>query len=59
MIDEIEWDGLLHEYNVDCDSFNWCNKLGSHVYLYSKTIPETQEECAMAYKKYISAYKNA
>ena len=26
MIDEIEWDGLLHEVDVDRASFNWCNK---------------------------------
>ena len=60
MIDEIEWDGLLHEYDVDRASFNWCNKFMEviSIYLYSKTIPETQEECAMAYKEYISADKN-
>ena len=26
MMDEIEWDGLLHEDDVDRASFNWCNK---------------------------------
>ena len=39
MIDEIEWDGLLH---VDLASFNWCNKF---MEVMSTCIPKQSLKC--------------
>ena len=61
IIDETDWDGLLHKLR-----WHWllCHQLaqqvhGNHVYLHSKTVAETQEECAMAYKEHYSTWNTA
>ena len=61
MIEEIDWDQLLHENDIDCFATNWHNHAvyGSHVCLYPTTNPETEKKCAMAHKEYYSSYKEA